>query len=81
MKIGFMMLPFLCVVGVAMADGVEQEAAAGQMETAVAPKPAQPRDRMVRHKAKRLPSGDLRHCLDLQTNEAIIRCSETRRKP
>jgi len=76
MKIGLIALPFLCALGVAMADGVEREAAAGQTESAAAPA----RERMVRPGAKRMPTGDLRHCLDLQTNEAIIRCSEKRRK-
>jgi hypothetical protein len=81
MKIGLIALPLLCALGVAMADGVEREAATGQMETAAAATDkTQARGRMVRHKAKRLPKGDLRQCLDLQTNEAIIRCSETRRK-
>lgn len=80
MKIGLIALPFLCALGVAMADGVEREAAAGQMESAAAPDRAQARERRVRPRAKRMLTGDVRHCLDLQTNEAIIRCSEKRRK-
>lgn len=80
MKIGLIALPFLCALGVAMADGVEREAAAGQTGSAAAPDRAPARERMVRPKAKRMPTGDLRHCLELQTIEAIIRCSETRRK-
>ncbi|HWR77210.1 MAG TPA: hypothetical protein VN283_08380 [Thiobacillus sp.] len=80
MKTWFITLPFLCAVGVAMANGVEREGAAGQTEAAAAPDRAQTRDRMHKRTAKRLPTGDLRHCLDLKTSEAIIRCSETRRK-
>lgn len=80
MKTWFITLPFLCAVGVAMADGVEREGAAGQTESTAAPDMAQARNRMVMRKSKRLPAGDLRHCLDLKTSEAIIRCAETRRK-
>lgn len=29
--------------------------------------------------ARTLPKGDVRHCLDLKTRTAVIRCSETRR--
>ncbi|MDQ1316095.1 MAG: hypothetical protein QG662_2204 [Pseudomonadota bacterium] len=83
MKFGLVALPLLlCVVGVAMADGVDREAPAdpaqpvavrGKIrEQAQEPAPAR--------RTARLPQGDLRRCLDLQTNEAIIRCSETRRK-
>jgi hypothetical protein len=71
MKIWFITLPLLCAAGFAMAEGAETDAAANQTATATAP------DQMV--KPKHPPRGDLRHCLDLKTNEAIIRCSE--RKP
>jgi hypothetical protein len=76
-RIGFIALPLLAV-GVALADGMEEGKAAGQPEAAAATQPAQ--DRMAGPAAKSLPGGDLRHCLDKQTNAAIIRCSETPRK-
>jgi len=79
-KIGFVALPLLCAVGFAMADSMEKEGTAVQMEPAAAPSNAPAHYRMARHGMKRLPSGDIRQCLDLQTNAAIIRCSETRRK-
>lgn len=69
-------LSFVCASGVAMADGMEKEGAADQMTTATAPDKAPAHDRG----SKRLPGGDMRHCLDLKTSAAIIRCSETRRK-
>ncbi len=34
-----------------------------------------------KYKAKRLPSGDLRYCLELKTREEIYLCVETERKP
>lgn len=33
-----------------------------------------------RHKARALPRGDLRHCLKLKDNHAIIACAEGRRR-
>jgi len=78
MKFGFIALPLLYVVGVAMADGVDREAEAAQ--TVAAQDRVQEWERVHARKTTRLPQGDLRHCLDLQTSEAIIRCSETRRK-
>ncbi|KVW94979.1 hypothetical protein [Thiobacillus denitrificans] len=78
MKIKFLALPLLCVAGVAMADGVDREAESAQ--TVAAQERVQDREQMHARKTTRLPQGDLRHCLDLQTNDAIIRCSETRRK-
>ena len=79
MKIGLLMLPFVCAASVAIA--------AGEVEPAMAPEPsgAAPGDspahyRMVNSKKKVLPSGDLRQCLELKTSKEIIRCSETRRK-
>ena len=79
MKIGLLMLPFVCVASVAMA--------AGETGPVVTPKPsvAAPSDspahnRVANSKKKVLPSGDLRQCLELKTSKEIIRCSETRRK-
>lgn len=36
--------------------------------------------KQVNHQTRSLPSGDMRHCLDLKTNEEIIACSEKRAK-
>lgn len=80
MKIGLMVLPFVCVAGVAMADSMEKEGTADQMATAAAADKAPAHYRMAKRGPKRLPGGDIRHCLDLQTSVEIIRCSETRRK-
>ena len=92
MKTWFIALPLLCAVGVAMAQGVEKEGAADQPEAAAAP--AEPaaipakakapakapsRGRMGTRRPKSLPTGDMRHCLDLKTSAEIIRCAETRR--
>lgn len=32
------------------------------------------------HRAKSMPRGDMRRCLDLKTNKEIIRCSERKKK-
>lgn len=79
-SIGFIALPLLCAVGVAMADSMEKEGTGDQMESATAPTRAPAHYRMARHGMKRLPHGDIRYCLDLKTSAEIIRCSETRRK-
>lgn len=76
--IGFIALPLVCAVGVALADDMGEGKAAGQTEAAPATQAAP--ERMAGPAAKRLPGGDIRHCLDKQTNAAIIRCSETLRK-
>jgi hypothetical protein len=47
---------------------------------AKAPAKARSSGRAAKRSAKRLPTGDVRHCLDLKTRAEIIRCSETRSK-
>jgi hypothetical protein len=79
-KIGIMALPLLCAAGFAMADGMETEGTAAQMEPAAVSAKAPAHYRMARHGVMRLPRGDIRQCLDLKTNAEIIRCSETRRR-
>lgn len=76
--------------GVAAQGGADQPAAvAAQAEPAApdaaeapvkakAPAKARAGGRMAKRSAKRLPTGDVRHCLDLKTRAGIIRCSETR---
>jgi hypothetical protein len=70
MKTWLISLPLMCVVGVAMADGVEMDGTANPS--------AAPPARQQTAKPKHPPRGDLRYCLDLKTNEAIIRCAEKR---
>ncbi len=79
MKIWLITLPLLFSVGGAMAGDISSEAPA-EKEAMAAPGAGPVPERMARHGARRLPGGDIRHCLDLKTNAAIIRCSETRRK-
>ena len=80
MKIGFMMLPLLCAASVAMADGMDNAGAEGKVDATAASTRPPAHDRMVNRAPKRLPSDDIRHCLDLKSNAEIIRCSEMRRK-
>ena len=79
-KIGLMLLPLLCAAGVAMADSMGKEGPAEPREAAAAPAKAPAHYRMARSGMKRLPSGDIRHCLDMKTSAEIIRCAETRRR-
>jgi hypothetical protein len=70
MKTWFISLPLMGMVGVAMAEGVEMDGTANQTVAA--------QKQMA--KPKHPPRGDLRYCLDLKTNEAIIRCAEKKPK-
>ena len=82
MKTWLTTLPFLFAAGIATAAD-KTPAPAPQPEAAMAKEaaaPAEPAKPMRHTRIKRLPRGDLRHCLDLKENEAIIRCSETGRK-
>lgn len=63
------------------------EPAAVEAAPAVAPEAKAPMKRKAAAKrrtskrgSKTLPTGDMRHCLDMKTSQEIIRCSETRRK-
>lgn len=82
MKTWLITLSLLCAAGIATAED-KMPAPAAQSEATMAKEaaaPAEPAKPMRQHRTKRLPRGDLRHCLDLKDNEAIIRCSETGRK-
>jgi hypothetical protein len=68
MRTWFISLPLVCVVGIAMAEGVEKGGTEDQTAAAAA--------QTKLAKPKHPPRGDLRYCLDLKTNEAIIRCAE-----
>jgi hypothetical protein len=78
-------LSLLCAAGIALADdnapapapAVQPEAAAVAVTEKAAP--AKPKHHRAAWKAKRLPRGDLRKCLELKDNMAIIQCAENRR--
>lgn len=76
MKTWFIILPLLCAAGFAQADGMPSETAAPEAQAAPA-KMQVPKHRAHKYKARRLPHGDLRYCLDLGSNAEIIRCAET----
>lgn len=78
MKITFLAGALLCVAGVAMADGVDREAESAQAP--IAQDAVQDREPAQARKKTRRSQSDLRHCLDRQSNAAIIRCYETRHK-
>lgn len=84
MKTWLITLPLFCAVGVALADGSAMAPPSPKPEAAMAPAKMAPANvaptRGKWHKPKRLPRGDLRHCLELEDNMAIIRCAETLRK-
>jgi hypothetical protein len=86
MKILLMMLPLLVAANVAMGQGVEPEAASTPDGVQVpAMNQVQPRtevrDNHDRYMGKQRQGSDMRRCLNLKTNEAIIRCAEPGRKP
>jgi len=77
-KTGLMMLPLLCAVGSAMAqEGAQQQRA----EPVAAQERARFQEQDQTRKDVRRQGADMRRCLDLKTNEAIIRCAEPGRKP
>lgn len=80
MKIWLMALPFVWAAHIAMADSIEAEGPADQAATEAVPARAPAHYRLANHRMKRLPSGDIRHCLDRKSSEDIIRCSESRRR-
>jgi len=75
MKIGLLMLPFVCAAAVAMAAD-EREPVMAPEPSGAAPGMSPPHYRMINSKKKILPGGDLRQCLELKTSREIIRCSE-----
>lgn len=78
--------PLLAAANVAMGQGIEPGAAPAADEAQVPDKSqvqprAEVRDSHDRYMAKQRQGRDMRHCLNLKTNEAIIRCAEPGRKP
>lgn len=86
MNILLMMLPLLVVANGAMGQGVEPEAAStldgAQVldKNQVQPR-AEVRDSHDRYMGIQRQGRDMRRCLNLKTNQAIIRCAEPGRKP
>lgn len=71
MKTWLIPLTLLCTGGLAHADVMPDATPATE-----AAAPAKAKAKPAKHKPARLPHGDLRHCLDLSSNAAIIRCAE-----
>ena len=92
MKMWLIMLPLLCMSGVAMAqDAGPAEAAPAQVQTREQVQErakeqdqdqakGQAKDQKAKSKVKRRQGADMRHCLDKKDNKAIIRCAEPGRK-
>lgn len=81
MKTWLIILSLLCAAGIALAgDPAPGHAAAQTLTAPVAEKfvPAKPKRHKHARKAKHLPRGDLRQCLELKDNKAIIACAENR---
>lgn len=76
MKTRLLTLTLFCAASLARADGMPGAIPADEAKPASAQMQAQSRTAASRQKLKRLPSGDLRQCLELGSNEAIIRCAE-----
>lgn len=81
MKIGLMTLPLLCAANLALAQDATPAAAAAPADTAEAPAMVQAPAQMAPNKPIRRQGRDMRRCLKLKTNAAIIRCAEPGRKP
>ena len=89
MKVGLAALFTLFASGIAVAGNGMQADPATDAASEVAPAASQDKSALKsksaqgsKHysKPKRLPKGDLRHCLELKDPAAIIRCTETGRK-
>jgi|GEM_PF-2204230 len=77
------LIALLSLAGPAWADAppeASREMQALNEAYAEAAPPARARPISSRWAPKRLPRGDLRHCLELQDNDAIIRCAEKLRR-
>lgn len=81
MKIWFITLSLLFAAGFARADDTMYGPAATEAVSAPAKMESRTRQKAYKHRPGRLPRGDLRHCLDLSSNEEIIACAEGRRRP
>lgn len=82
MKMLLMVLPLMCAAGAALAQGSAPDGAPGvetmqEQEQPQAPAQAQLATRPVMQRQ----GADMRRCLQLKSNRAIIRCAERGRKP
>lgn len=77
MKSWLIVLPLLFAFSLAKADEKPQQKEPLKTD---APPAKVSHEKMHKHGPKHLPKGDLRYCLDLKDNEAVIRCAETGRK-
>ena len=78
---GWKILPLLCAASVAMAQEGGQQDAAGMAEPVAAQESVQVQQQATVRKDVRRQGADMRRCLELKTNAAIIRCAEPGRKP
>jgi hypothetical protein len=85
MKISLMVLPLLCAAGLASAQGADPAAAAApsavQTPDMQGQRQGEVRDSHDRYRGKPRQGRDMRRCLNLKTDAAIIRCAEPGRKP
>jgi hypothetical protein len=82
MKAWLITLPLLFAFSVAAEEGAGMGATeTGAASAQEAVKVSKPHKKRSGHKARHrgLPTGDLRHCLELKDNAEIIKCAETRR--
>lgn len=79
MNIRMIAVPLLCATQVALADEPARPPTdtRGAVTPPAASVPAAPGQRQAG--MRRLPRGDLRHCLELDDDKAVIRCAEGRR--
>ena len=78
-KIGWMTLLLLCATNLALAQDATPTAA--PTDTAEVQTTVQAPTQRVASKTLQRQGRDMRRCLKLKTNEAIIRCAEAGRKP
>lgn len=81
MTIGLAVLPLLCGAAVAMAQEGGQPGVAGAAEPVAAQEPIRTQERAQTRKKVQRQGADMRRCLELKDNRAIIRCAEPGRKP
>lgn len=78
---GWMILPLLCAASIAMAQEGGQQESAGAAAPVAAQAPVQVQEQATVRQTVRRQGADMRRCLQLKTNAAIIRCAEPGRKP
>ncbi|MBW8327640.1 MAG: hypothetical protein K0M48_00275 [Thiobacillus sp.] len=79
--IGLMVLPLLCAAGVAMAQEGGPPGAASAAGQAAEQEQVRVQAQATERQDVRRQGADMRRCLNLKDNRAIIRCAEPGRKP